>query len=150
MNIKFREAEVRDLERCIAIRGMTRDNPISRENLRLNGVTKEAWEPLLLNGSIIGDVAEFEDEVIAFCFADMATGEVLVLAVLPEYEGNGIAKNLLSKVVEKLFHSGLNKLWLTASSDPDVRAHGFYRHLGWRFSGETDHIEDEVLELRKP
>jgi len=149
VNIKFREAEVRDLEHCIAIRGMTRDNPISREHLRLNGVTKEAWEPLLLNGNIIGNVAESGNEVIAFCFAEMATGEILVLAVLPEYEGNGVAKNLLTKVVEKLFHSGLNTLWLAASSNPDVRAHGFYRHQGWRFSGKTDQIGDEVLELRK-
>ncbi|MER2177626.1 MAG: GNAT family N-acetyltransferase, partial [Stenotrophomonas maltophilia] len=28
-----------------------------------------------------------------------------------------------------------------------VRSHGFYRHLGWRPTGEIDSLGDEVLEL---
>ncbi len=103
----------------------------------------------MLNGSITGNVAESGNEVIGFCFGDMKTGEILVLAVLLEYEGNGVGKTILIYVVETLFCSGLNTLWLAAFLNPDVRAHGFYRHQGWRFSGKTAQIGDEVLGLRK-
>jgi GNAT superfamily N-acetyltransferase len=64
-----------------------------------------------------------------------------VLAVLPHYEGMGIAKGLLSRVVDWLLTTGAQRVWLAASSEPTVRAYGFYRTLGWQPNG------DEILEL---
>jgi hypothetical protein len=42
MKIEFRDVKPQDFERCIEIRGMTKDNPIPAEILKEFGVTKEA------------------------------------------------------------------------------------------------------------
>ena len=149
MNIEFRDLETQDFDRCIEIRGMTRDNPVPADILKEFGVTEEAWVPLIRAKSIVGVVAEFKDEVIGFCSGDVNTGELLVLAVLPDYEGRGIGKNMLALVTDKLFSFGIDKLWLAASPNPEIRAHGFYRHLGWVPTGVIDEIGDEVLEYKK-
>ena len=149
MKIEFRDVKPQDLERCIEIRGMTRDNPVPAEILKEFGVTEEAWGPLVRDESIVGVVAESKDEVIGFCSGDVNTGEVLVLALLPEYESHGLGKNMLALVTDKLFSFGMEKLWLAASPHPEIRAHGFYRHLGWVPTGVVDMNSDEVLEYNK-
>ncbi len=79
---------------------------------------------------------------------DRSNGEVQVVAVLPGYEGRGIGKALLLAVQQWLFAQGHDEIWLRANSDPDVRATGFYRRLGWRRSGVMKG-GDEVLRLRR-
>lgn len=149
MNIEFRDVKVEDFARCIEIRGMTRDNPIPAEILKEFGVTEEAWGPLIRDKGIVGVVAESNSEVIGFCSGDVKTGEVMVLALLPEYEGQGFGRRMLKLVTNKLFSLGIDKLWLAASPDPAIRAHGFYRHLGWVSTGRIDKNGDEVLEYKK-
>jgi ribosomal protein S18 acetylase RimI-like enzyme len=149
MKIEFRDAKAEDFGRCIEIRGMTRDNSIPAEILEEYGITEETWTPLIKNGSIVGVVSEAPDGVVGFCNGDVNTGEVLAVAVLPEYEGRGLGKSMLSLVTDKLFSVGLEKLWLAAPSDPQFRAHGFYRHLGWIPTGVYDEYGDEVLEYKK-
>ena len=74
----------------------------------------------------------------------------MVLAVLPDFEGLGVGRRLLSFVVGWLRAMGAQRVWLAASSDPGVRAHGFYRSLGWRPNGERLDNGDEILELPVP
>lgn len=85
---------------------------------------------------VIGVVCVQESKVVGFCLGDVTRGEVLALAVLPEYERRGIGTRLLSSVVERIRSAGCESLWLAASADPRVRAHGFYRSLGWRPNGQ--------------
>lgn len=56
-------------------------------------------------------------------------------------------KTLLSLVVEWLYSFNPARVWLGASPNPDTRAYGFYRALGWRPTGETDARGDEILVL---
>ena len=63
--------------------------------------------------------------------ADRATGEFLVIAVLPEYEEKGIGGRLMALTKEWLASSGCMRLWLTADLDTSLRAYGFYRQQGW-------------------
>ena len=149
MKVEFRDAKTEDFGRCIEIRGMTRDNPIPAEILEEIGVTEEEWVPLIKNKSVIGVVSESSEGVVGFCNGDVATGEVLVLALLPDYEGLGLGKSMLSLVTDKLFSFGLEKLWLAASPNPEIRAHGFYRHIGWVPNGVIDKNGDELLEHKK-
>ena len=70
----------------------------------------------------------------------------MVLALLPEYESKGIGKELLRLAMNKLHSLGHNRLFLGSADDPNVRSYGFYRHLGWRPTGQRDSHGDEVLE----
>ena len=149
VQLSYRKAAVTDLERCAVIRGLTRDNPIDRETLKAIGVTTENWAPKMEGGIYIGYVAEDQDVVVAYCYGDIQSGEVLVLAVLPDYEGSGVGKKLLSLVAEELFLADLDELWLAASANPAIRAHGFYRHIGWQPTLTYDHNGDEILKLGK-
>lgn len=70
-----------------------------------------------------------------------------MLAVLPEHEGRGVGRRLLGEVVGEMRTRGHRRVWLAASPDPAIRAHGFYRAQGWRPTGQVDAIGDEILEL---
>jgi N-acetylglutamate synthase-like GNAT family acetyltransferase len=72
-----------------------------------------------------------------------------VLAVLPEYEGRGIGRRLLSHAVEFLRSLGFGEAWLAATSNATSRAHGFYRALGWRPTGAQHESGDEILRLTR-
>jgi GNAT superfamily N-acetyltransferase len=72
------------------------------------------------------------------------------LVALPSHEGRGIARHLLGLVSNTLAQLGHRRLFLGCSSDPNVRSYGFYRHLGWRSTGELDQYEDEILEFYPP
>jgi ribosomal protein S18 acetylase RimI-like enzyme len=84
--------------------------------------------------------------MVGYCFGSLNDGEVVVLALLPEYEGKGIGKSLLSKVNSDLVKAGNSRLFLGCSSDPRSRSYGSYRNLGWRSTGKIDKNGDEILE----
>ena len=70
----------------------------------------------------------------------------MVLALLPEFEGNGIGKILLAKASKILVEQGHSRLFLGCSQDSKTRSYGFYRNLGWRSTKTYDNNGDEVLE----
>jgi GNAT superfamily N-acetyltransferase len=78
-----------------------------------------------------GWLCDDSDRVVAFSMADRGTGEFLVIAVLPEYEGKGVGGRLMSLAEEWLAASGCKRAWLTTDLDTTLRAYGFYRKRGW-------------------
>ena len=148
--MRFRRAIAADLPGCMSVRGRTRDNPLSPEQLSTLGVTQDTWAPLIDGEQLQGFVAETATELVGFCFGDQSSAEVLVLAVLPDYEGRGIGRRLLRNTMEGLFVMGHSRVWLAASPDPAIRAHGFYRKLGWVWDGATNEIGDQILSLCAP
>ena len=99
---------------------------------------------------LIGLEACRGDHLRGYAFGDSRTGEVVVLALRPEAEGQGLGRRLLQGVMQALVACGHQRLFLGADPDPRVRAHGFYRHLGWRPAGPVDARGDEVLEWFAP
>lgn len=148
MNPIYRSAIPEDTPACLALRGRTRENAFSVEQLKAIGVTLESWRAGIGDGSLPGYVATVEGELVGYCFGDRHTGEVAVLALLPAYEGLGIGRRLLHLMVEEFGRLGFRRLFLGCSTDPGMRSHGFYRHLGWRPTGVLDALGDEVLEYR--
>ena len=148
MELIFRETLRSDIEGLFSVRARTRENPISKEQLASLGITAESIAKQMASGRMKGWVClDSSSTLVGFCNGDAETGEVLVLAVLPDYEGRGIGTHLLSRVVEWLQSVGSHTIWLAASPDSRIRAHGFYRSLGWRPNGEIDENDDEILEF---
>jgi GNAT superfamily N-acetyltransferase len=147
MGLVFREALPSDVEGLFSVRARTRENPISKERLASLGITSESTAKNIAIGRVRIWVCLHESNLVGFCGGDVETAEVLVLAVLPEYEYKGIGTALLSRVVEWLRSAGFYTMWLAASPDVRVRAHGFYRSLGWRPNGEKMQNGDEILVL---
>jgi GNAT superfamily N-acetyltransferase len=147
MELRIRETQFGDIEDMFSVRSRTRQNPISKERLAAYGITSESSAVSMANGRVRGWACFHDSVLVGFCDGDGETGEVLVLAVLPEYEGKGIGKTLLSRVVEWLQSVGFNQPWLAASPDPSIRAHGFYRSLGWQPNGRSLENGDEILQL---
>jgi ribosomal protein S18 acetylase RimI-like enzyme len=131
----------------IKLRGLTRENPITSDELRSFGITAESWALDITTGHTSGFIAQSGAKTIGYCFGNSKTGEVLVLAVLPACEGQGVGQQLLFLLVSLLKKHGHKRLFLGCSPDPEVRSHGFYRHLGWQSTGTFDAHGDEVLEL---
>jgi ribosomal protein S18 acetylase RimI-like enzyme len=147
MDLIFRKGLLSDIDRTFAVRGQTRENPLSKDDLARYGITPESIAVGVASKVIEGWVCLDDADVVGFCNGDNTTGEVLVLAVLPAYEGKGIGKRLLANVVQQLRASGFKTPWLAASPDARIRAYGFYRSLGWQPSGRCLKNGDQILEL---
>lgn len=145
--LSYRLAIPEDIPACLELRGKTRENAISPERLARMGITIESWAEDLRTGTLPGYVCTDQEVIAGYCFGEAATGEVVVLALLPAYERRGVGRQLLGLVVEHLRLLGHHRLFLGCSADPSTRSNGFYRHLGWASTGTFDRAGDEVLEL---
>jgi GNAT superfamily N-acetyltransferase len=143
----FRRARPDDARECVRLRGMTRENAISEERLRNYGITVQSWAADIESGALPGWLARSSDGLVGYCFGASKTGEMVVLALHPEHEGQGLGKKLLHLVVQDLRDHGHTRLFLGCSADPMVRSYGFYRHLGWKSTGAFDAHGDELLEF---
>lgn len=144
--VSFRTARPGDVAACVLIRGQTRENAVSEADLNAAGITREFWAAGVRDGRFPGVVAEAHGRVVGYCFGAAESGEIVVLVLLPDFEGRGAGKALLRRVMEILRGLGHQRLFLGCNSDPAVRSHGFYRHLGWTPTGQLDKYGDEVLE----
>jgi GNAT superfamily N-acetyltransferase len=147
MQLTVREMQADDIEETFSVRARTRQNAASKEWLATQGITPAFFAASMASGKVKGWVCFHESVLVGFCIGDGTSGEVLVLAVLSGYEGNGIGKRLLSCVVDWLRSAGFEQPWLAASPDPHIRAHGFYRALGWKPTGRALENRDEILQL---
>ncbi|MBN3779719.1 GNAT family N-acetyltransferase [Burkholderia sp. Ac-20345] len=146
--LTWRRAVPGDAAACIALRGKTRENAFTEAQLRGLGITVESWGDGIRDGLFSGHICCANGRMVGYCFGDTDSGEIVVLAILPEYEGAGIGKRLLRQVIDEFAANGFASLFLGCSTDPTSRSHGFYRHLGWTPTGRFDEAGDEILTLR--
>jgi GNAT superfamily N-acetyltransferase len=119
-SLVFRETLPSDIEGLFPICARTRENRISKEGLASIGITAESIAKQMTGGRVKGWVCSTR-QPSSNSVAAMRTGEVLVLAVLPDYERRGIGTYLLSRVVEWLRSVGSDTVWLAASAEPRIR-----------------------------
>lgn len=86
-----------------------------------------------------GWVYEVEDKIVGFAIADLIEQNVWALFLHPEFEGIGIGKKLHDHMLSWYFMQN-KKIWL--GTEPNTRAEGFYRKMGWRETGM--HGENEI------
>lgn len=108
-----------------------------REN-RLRDAAKVGHEDYqrMLSSDGCGWVAEAEDGVVGFAVADLRRANIWALFVAPAFEGRGVGRALHEVMVQWLFDSGVDLVWLT--TDPGTRAQRFYEAAGWRRVGLQD------------
>ena len=128
--MKFREIIAADAPDLFHVRTRTRQNAYTLAELHGLGITAESIAAKLAT-THKGWLCTDAGCVVAFCMANCATGELWVIAVLPEYENKGIGAELMRLAEEWLWASGCTRAWLTTDVDTELRAYGFYRRRGW-------------------
>jgi hypothetical protein len=83
--LQYRPAVSADAAECVALRGRTRENAISAATLASMGITVESWGNSIETGRLPGYVCTEDDAIVGYCFGDKDTGEIVVLAILPQY-----------------------------------------------------------------
>lgn len=134
---RFREIAARDVPDLFAVRAATRQNALSRGQLARLGITPESVLTMLRT-THRGWLCEEDGRIVGFAMGNGKTGEMWVVAVLPDCEGQGIGANLLTRVEEWLGSRGWPEIWLTTDIDTTLRAYGFYRRQGWIDHGVND------------
>lgn len=147
MQLNYRSTVPEDAAECVALRGKTRENAFSEEQLRSIGVTAKSWAENIHSGALPGHVCTDEENIVGYCFGVRENGEIQVLVVLPDFENCGIGRDLLKRTSQELAGLGHARLFLGCSPFPTSRSYGFYRHLGWRSTGTFDQYGDEILEI---
>jgi ribosomal protein S18 acetylase RimI-like enzyme len=128
--MQFREITGSDVPALFDLRPRTRENALTVEELRQLGITPQSVTASLAE-STQGWLCADAGAVVGFAMADRATGEFLVIAVLPQYEGQGVGGRLMALAEAWLAASGCTRAWLTTVLDTTLRAYGFYRKRGW-------------------
>jgi ribosomal protein S18 acetylase RimI-like enzyme len=101
----------------------------------------------VLSGRVKFRECVHDGRVVGHCIGNSATGEILGLSVDHDHRRRGIARTLLSLVVDALRVDGVSRIWLAAPRDSTLPAHHFYRAVGWRQNGEERSIGEVILEL---
>lgn len=147
MDLSYRQMRIDDLPAAFAVRLSTIENAVTMEELEHDyGITPRSLSEAMTS-HVKGWLCEDSGTVVGFAMGDLSNGEVQVVALRPGYEEHGIGGNLLMRVQTWLFSEGHEEIWLLANPDPNIRAHGFYRKLGWQATG-TRRGDDEVMKLR--
>jgi GNAT superfamily N-acetyltransferase len=142
--MNFRLIQAEDLSEIIEVRSLTRENAFSRAALRNLGITEESTAELLRT-THRGWLCEEEGSIVGFAIGDGKTGELWVIAVLPEFEGRGVGMQLIDSVEGWLWSLGWQELWLWTSPDRQKRAFTFYLKHGWTVS----ELKDGMLFMKK-
>jgi GNAT superfamily N-acetyltransferase len=86
-----------------------------------------------------GWVCEIDGKIIGFSIIDLHAQNIWALFLLPEYESRGIGKKLHDLMMAWAATKNIASVWL--STDPETRAVGFYRKIGWTEIGFLDNGE---------
>lgn len=118
----YRPIEPDDVPALFAVRVATDENRYTREELTALGIT-EVTALAKLQGSYRGWPCETEGQVVGFAIGDRATGELWVIALLPEYVKRGIGSELIRRVEAWMWGEGWSELRLTTDTDTRLRAY---------------------------
>src|SRR5215468_10327861 len=118
--MQYREIKAPDIPALFYVRTRTRENRYTLEELARLGITEESVAERL-STSYKGWLCTQNGAVAGFCMADRATGELWVIAVLPEFEGNGVGGKLMDFAEEWLWSTGCTRAWLNWKIEDGVR-----------------------------
>jgi hypothetical protein len=71
MNLVYRTAIPADTKDCIRLRGLTRENAVSKDRLATLGITAESWAKDFQDGASPGFVCIQAGEMAGYCFGSV-------------------------------------------------------------------------------
>ncbi|WP_284653567.1 GNAT family N-acetyltransferase [Flavobacterium terrisoli] len=120
----IREATVADIKPIQIVRNLVKENPLSDPNL----VTDEDCRVFMFERGK-GWVFEINNQIIGFAIADLQDHNIWALFLHPEFEKQGIGKQLHDTMLHWYFDHTHQTVWLGTA--PGTRAENFYRKAGW-------------------
>jgi GNAT superfamily N-acetyltransferase len=124
----FREATIDDIKQIQLVRNAVKENTLSNPALVTD---KDCEEFLTRRGK--GWVCEVNGEVIGFSIVSLTDNNIWALFLRPEFEAQGIGKQLHDLMLIWYFAQTTDTVWLSTS--PNTRAEGFYKKAGWKAKG---------------
>ena len=127
-----------DIETLFEIRTSVVENYQSREEIAALGITPDTIRDMLQTDCCAW-VVELEQEAVGFAIANKTERTIFGVFVRPVFEGRGAGRQLMHTAEQWLWAQGLEEIWLITGNDANLRAYGFYLHLGWTLAGiETE------------
>ena len=125
----IREANIDDIKQIQIVRNSVKENILSDPKL----VTDEDCKVFItVRGK--GWVCEINDEIVGFSIADLKDNNIWALFLRPEFEKQGIGKQLHDIMLDWYFKQTTKTVWLGTA--PNTRAETFYRKSGWTEVGK--------------
>ena len=124
----IREANIDDIKQIQVVRNAVKENTLSNPNL----VTDEDCR-IFLTERGKGWVCEINNQITGFSIADLKDHNVWALFVHPEFDRQGIGRQLHDILLDWYFGQTKETIWLGTA--PNTRAEAFYRKAGWKEIG---------------
>lgn len=144
--MKLRPALANDAGTLFDIRCSVVENYQSREELASLGITIQSVKEMIEGEDYITTIAEEDGQPVGFSMVQVSDGYVFACFVRPEFEGKGFGRALMNVAEEGLRRGGVQKAWLSTGPESELRAAGFYLHLGWYKDG---YLDDGQVVFRK-
>lgn len=122
--MNLREAKVEDIPQIQVVRNAVKENTLSDPSL----VTNQDCEDFITKRGK-GWVFEIDNSIIGFSIVDLIDNNIWALFVHPDYDKNGIGKQLHDIMIDWYFSKTKETIWLGTA--PGTRAEAFYRKAGW-------------------
>lgn len=132
--MSIREALLADIPEMHRIRMAVKENVLTNPL-----AVQEADYVPFLSLPNKGWVCEISDQIVGFSMVDVTGNEVWALFVDPSFEGQGVGGGLHDILVNWYFAQGEEELIL--GTEVGTRAENFYRHNGWKASGQKSNGE---------
>ena len=126
--MNFREAKAADIKQIQVVRNSVTENTLSDPGLVTD---KDCLEYITQRGK--GWVCETEGQLVGFAIADLREHNIWALFVHPDFEKQGIGRQLHDLMLSWYFKQTSENIWLGTA--PHTRAENFYRAQGWIETG---------------
>ncbi len=126
--MQIREAQIADIKQIQVVRNSVKENPLSDPAL----VSDQDCEEFMMQRGK-GWVCEIDNTIVGFAIADLKDNNIWALFVQPDFDKQGIGKQLHNTMLDWYFTQTQTTVWLGTA--PTTRAETFYRKQGWKEVG---------------
>ena len=124
----FREANKADIKQIQIVRNAVTENTLSDPELVTDA---DCLEFISKRGK--GWVCEIDGQIVGFSIADLKENNIWALFVHPDYDKQGIGRQLHDLMLNWYFKQTTKNVCL--ETEPGTRAETFYRKSGWKEIG---------------